>query len=226
MKYLLFILLSVLLIFSCKKDTEEDNTPVVSKDYFPTSVGKELVYDIVEINIDKAVDVNDTIKYQLKELFESKYTDDAGNTNYRIERYYKNEIDTVWKVLNIWYVSIVRNAVFKTEENYRYKRLIFPIKVGNTWDGNIENTKETEEYEITEVDFKQTIGDVEYSNVLVVLQNDNENLIEKQYAIEEYVKNVGLAYKEIIDISELEPQPGINWEQRINVGYIYKQTLK
>ena len=224
MKYIIFFILSFFLFFSCQKDDEETVVPVINKDYFPTKMGTTLEYNIIEIKIDKAVGVFDTIQYQLKEYFESTFIDDEGNTNYRIERYYKT--DTIWEVLNIWYITVTENAIYKTEDNYRYKRLIFPVKEGNTWDGNIENTKEPEEYEITDIDIRETIGSNEYSNVLVVLQNDNENLIEKQFATEKYVKNIGLAYKEIIDISELEPQPGIPWEQRVNVGYIYKQTLR
>jgi len=213
-------------VFSCKKENEEPLVPVVSMDYYPVKVGQLFVYDVTEINIDKVVGVFDTTKYQLKEFFESKFTDAEGNVNYRIERYYKIEPDTIWKVLNIWYVTISQNSIYKTEDNYRYKRLIFPVKEGNTWNANVENTKEPEEYEITNVDISETIGNTAYSNVLVVLQNDNENLIEKQFATEKYVKNIGLAYKEIIEISELEPQPGIPWENRINVGYIYKQILR
>ena len=195
-------------------------------DYYPAFVGEEIEYNVEEINIDKQVGVNDTTRYSLKEFFESSFIDDEGNTNYRIERYTKSETDTVWKILNIWYVSISNSSIYKTEDNYRYKRLIFPLKDGSIWDGNIENTKDTEEYEITSLDVSEIIGDNNYSNVLTVLQNDNENLIEKQFSTEKYVKNIGLAFKQIIDISELEPQPGIPWEQRINVGYIYIQTIK
>ena len=226
MKFNVVIILSFVLFFSCTKKNEEPVSPIINMDYFPTKIGVSLEYNVTEINIDKAVSVFDTLNYQLKEYFESTFVDDEGNTNYRIERYYKNETDSVWKVLNIWYVTVSGNSIFKTEDNFRYKRLIFPVKLGNTWDGNVENTKKTNEYKITDIDISEPIGTENYSNVLVVLQNDNENLIEKQFAIEKYVKNKGLAYKEIIDISELEPQPGIPWEQRINVGYIYKQTLR
>ncbi len=226
MKYIIISILFSVALFSCKKDNEELVVPIVDMSYYPLTVGQELIYDITEINIDRAVGVNDTIKYQLKEFFESTFVDNEGDRACRIERYIKNASDTTWKVLNIWYVTKSGNTIFKTEENYRYKRLIFPIKKGRVWDGNIENTKDSEEYEITDVDINEIIGGKDYSDVLTVLQNDNENLIEKQFAIEKYVKNIGLAYKEIINISELEPQPGILWEQRINVGYIYKQTLK
>lgn len=226
MKYTIAFILVVLLLFSCKKENNEVVIVDVSTDYYPIKLGEVLVYSVTEINIDKQVGLNDTANYLLKEYFESSYIDDNRDELYRLERYIKQETDSVWRVLNIWYVTMSGNFLYKTEENYRYKRLIFPVENGNKWDGNIENTKDSEEYEITELDIAETIGDNEYSNVLTVLQNDNENLIEKHFAVEKYAKSKGLVYKEMISVSELEPQPGIPWQNRINIGFIYKQTLK
>ena len=91
----------IFIVFSCKKEDEDPVVPVVLMDYYPVKVGQLFVYDVTEINIDKAVGVFDTTEYQLKEFFESKFTDEEGNSNYRIERYYKTESDATWKVLNI-----------------------------------------------------------------------------------------------------------------------------
>jgi hypothetical protein len=195
-------------------------------DYSPLEIDKFIEYDVIEITIDKQIELNDTVTYILKEFIESKYTDDEGNTNYRIERYKRPTINDNWEVLNIWYVSVSENSIFKNEDNFRFKKLIFPIKIGNTWNGNSENTLNYQEYKITNTDVAETIENISYSNVLTVLQQNNENLIEKQYSTEKYAKTIGLIYKEIINISELEPIAELPWQQRINIGYIYKQTAR
>jgi len=224
MRNILYILI-IFFLFSCNKD-DEKNILSIDFSYFPHNIGNTYVYDVTEINIDKRASVNDTNNYRLKETFESSFIDDEKNICYRVERYKMDSKDTLWSVLNIWYITISNNCVYKTEDNYRYKKIIFPVKQQNTWNGNSENTKEFQEYTITTVDVLETIGDKNYNNILSILQNDKENLIEKQYSIEKYAKNIGLVYKKHIDISELEPQPGIPWEQRINVGHIYIQILK
>lgn len=225
MRYIYYILFIFVVLNSCKKEEKENTVQPIVMDYYPIEVGSSLQYNVVEINIDKDVSVNDTSKYLLKEFIESEYIDKEGNTNYRIERYKKKSNETYWEILNIWYVSVADNSVFKIEDNYRYKKILFPVKEDNAWDGNIENEKETQEYKIISINKVDTIGTKEQGMVLTVLQINDENLIQKQYAVEKYIKNKGLGYKEIINISELEPQPGIPWQQRINVGYLYTQTL-
>lgn len=71
MKYLLIITLS-LILFSCKKEDEED--PVSSIDYIPLQVGNEWQYigdsyqnniDYISIHIEEKVSINDKIYYKL-----------------------------------------------------------------------------------------------------------------------------------------------------------------
>ena len=224
MKKLLYILLILTLLWSCKKD--EIKEEAVYTNYYPENLGKSLIYDVVEINIDADVNVYDTLKYQLKELFDSVYTDEAGNKNIRIERRYKLETDSTWNILNIWYVSITANSIEKTEDNYRYKRLSLPLKINSKWDGNIFNTISEQIYEVTKIDESETIASTSFSKVCVVLQNDYENLIEKFYSTEKYAENIGLVYRENINIQEMTPLPGIPYYERIKIGTIYTQTFK
>ena len=44
-------------------------------------------------------------------------------------------------------------------------------------------------------------------------------MIEKFYCIEEYAKNTGMVYEQIIDITSLYPIPG-DFEERIKLGNI------
>ena len=212
------------LLWSCKKDEIKEET--VYTNYYPENLGKSLIYDVVEINIDADVNVYDTLRYELKEYFDSTYTDEEGNKNIRIERTYRMQGDSTWDILNIWYVSITPNSIEKTEDNYRYKRLTLPLKLNSKWDGNIYNTKSEEIYEVIKIDESETISSISFNKVCVVLQNDYENLIEKYYSTEKYAENIGLVYRENIDIQEMTPLPGIPYNERIKIGKIYTQIFK
>jgi hypothetical protein len=93
------------------------------------------------------------------------------------------------------------------------------------WDGNILNTISEQIYEVTKIDEPETILNTTYPKICVILENDYENLIEKYYSIEKYAENIGLVYRENINIEQLEPLPGVPYEERIKVGSIYKQEL-
>lgn len=216
-------MLLILLIWSCKK--EQIQEPTIYKTYYPKNIGKSLYYNVTEINIDAVVNIFDTLEYELKEFFESEYTDAEGNNNIRIERYYKNKGDSIWRVMSIWYVSIRNNSVEKTEDNYRYKRLSLPLVLDKTWDGNILNTISEKIYTVTNIDEQENINGTHFNNICTVLQDDSENLIEKYYSIEKYAENIGLVYRENINISQMEPLPGVPYKERIKVGTLYTQTF-
>jgi len=224
LKKIIYIFLVFILLLSCKKNEIKES--IAYPNYYPNNIGKSLIYDVVEINIDADVNVFDTLRYELKEYFDSAYTDQAGNKNIRLKRSIKNKNDSVWHILNIWYVSITKNAIEKTENNYRYKRLLLPLQLNSKWDGNIYNTISEQIYEITKINEPMQIANTDFNKVCVVLQNDYEDLIEKYYSTEIYAENIGLVYRENINIKEMIPLPGSPYPERIKIGNIYTQTFK
>jgi hypothetical protein len=60
---------------------------------------------------------------------------------------------------------------------------------------------------------------------MTVTQMDILNSIEKKYAIEKYAKNIGLIYKEIIDIYATSTPYGKPIEERIKKATIYYQKI-
>jgi hypothetical protein len=227
-KKIFSILLSILFIFySCKK--EEQEAPESNNDrlYYPVKTGDTLYYDCIFINIDKAVNVFDTTIYELKEIFESTFTDETGNTNFRIEQYTKQNNDSLWVFSKASYVMVSNKTIERVDDNIRIVNINFPLLSGKQWDGNSKNTYAAKTFEIIEIDATDVINNKTYNNsILSILQEDNENMIEKYFAIEKYAKNKGLVYKKTININELEPLPGTPWQNRINRGTIYEQSLK
>lgn len=188
-----FVLFLILFFFSCKE--EEGVQAKFYYQYFPTNVGNWVEYDVVYIEIDEASGVYDTSKYQLKEIIESTFIDNQGRPSLRIERYWRTSDTLDWTIKDVWYATRTTTHAEKIEEDIRYKKLVFPVKEGEEWNGNIFNTLSATEYEMENVHDGFIAGSLSFDSSVYVNQRFNYNLIEEDEAYEVYAANVGLIQK-------------------------------
>jgi len=203
-KYIFLFLLASIILVSCKKDSPV--TTDFGYNYFPTDVKRYIIYDVDSIVHNDFTSTIDTFKYQVKEYIASTFIDNSGRNTLRIERYKKYYNDTIpyssmpWTLTNVWSANRTNTTAEKVEENERYIKLAFPVEKGETWNGNSFNTLGEEDYTYNDVNTKRTIGNISSDSTLLVIQQNVENLIEKQYYTEIYAKNIGMVYKQIIDV--------------------------
>jgi hypothetical protein len=145
--------------------------------------------------MDPSNPVKITKHYQLKEYIESNFIDNSGRNTQRIERYIRKNDTTQWIIRNVWYANSINNNIEKVEDNIRYVKLIFPIKIHKQWDGNAFNVFDMQKYEYTSIENPYVVNGINYPNTLTVTQKDETSLIHKDYAVEVYAKNIGLIYK-------------------------------
>jgi hypothetical protein len=203
---LYFLILSG--ISSCSKDP--GSVPDMGFNYFPDKVGTYVVYNVDSIvynrNNMNYPAVIDTFKFQIKEKIESIYTDNEGRPTMRLERYVKYFNDTIpysnmnWILRDIWAQNKNLRTAEKVEENIRFIKLLFPVKEGQEWNGNSQNTNGEENYKYAFFDQRRTIGNILFDSVLQVTQQDESSLVRKIYYEEKYARNVGLIYKRVIDV--------------------------
>ncbi len=206
--------------FSCKKDAAPKL--FLGYDYFPNTVGKYIIYDVDSIVCSSLDYKVDTFSYQLKELVQSIFMDNSNRPTMRIERYIRNfhkdscKYDALWTLKNIWTANRTVTDAEKVESNVRYVKLTFPVKANATWNGNADNTLGEWDYNYTIVNQPQAVIDTAYpvagtlcppavatsqfDSVLTVLQVDCTSVISKKYYLEKYAANIGLIYKEVIDV--------------------------
>jgi len=227
--YYINVILSLFILIilqSCKKENEAEIIKNnIDFSYYPQKVGSWIIYQIQEIKIDAPSNYYDTANYQIKELFESEFIDNTGNTSYRIERYERDNNNTPWKIKDVWTSELSNNSAQKVEENIKFVKINFPAELNKAWNGNIYNTSSYEEYKITDIDKNENINNIIFDFVLTVLQRDEENLIEKYYSVEKYAKNTGLIFKQNIDITSMYILPGEPYYKRIKTGTIYLQKI-
>lgn len=232
MNRFLSIFIFIVLFTGCKKKTEPEDNIDLGKDYYPAQLGKYVIYDVDSIVYDEFTFDSTFYKYRIKEKLEEEFIDNENKSALKLVRYIKKyntnkSYDSIpWTIKDVWQVNINSTNVEVVEENVRFTKLIFPVKKGSQWDGNVRNTIGEWNYIYSYINTNELINNVPLSNTLLVTQKYFRPLISWQNYVEKYAKGVGLVYREIIDIkhpvtSTLTPFYNIPNKQ----GVYYKQTI-
>lgn len=196
-----FIFIAVLL-FSCGDD-QETITPNLNYNYAGLEVGRFVVYDVTSIFYDDFTETVDTSLFQIKEVVASRFIDLEGDEAFVVNRFRK-EVDSLGFVLtDVWTSKLTSTTYEKVEENERFLKLIFPIRINKTWNGNAKNNLGEVEYEFTAVHQSEIIGGNQLDSVSTVLQFENINLVEEEFFEEKFAANIGLVYKKSVDVDNV-----------------------
>lgn len=227
--FYIILIITIVAFSSCKKDKNLNDEKVdVGYNYFPDKVGHYVIYDVDSVVYDDFI--NDTLysHHEVKEVIESTFIDNLGKPALRIERYVRDNDTSVWILSDVWSANRLAATAERVEENIRFVVLSFPVKVGKIWKGNVYNTIEDWDYEYNDMDVPRTVGTLSFDSTLSVTQFDDEgyNLLNRQYYYEVYARNVGLVYREVIDVSDNSVVFGVPVEDRIESGFKTKITIK
>lgn len=186
-------LLIILLVFfsGCKGENAELE---MGYEYYPAEIGSWISYEVDSV-MHFVEDFADTVRYEIKEVVTESFIDDAGRPARRLERFYRNNDSEDWRIKDVWQVVITSVKVEKVEENERFVRLVFPVSEGKLWDGNALNTRAIWDYEIAAVGQPVMSGEFLFEEAATVNQEGALNLIEQEFGVEYYAKNIGLVFR-------------------------------
>ncbi len=240
---LLFAFVLLIAFASCEKTTEEFDSNKFGYDYYPVGVGMSWIYDVDSTIYDDLGAKIIQSSSQIKEEMVEEFVDLAGDTIYRIERFWRQNAMQPWQVTDVWVTHKNNARVTRTEENLKFVKFVFPALEGRSWNGHIffdEFTQITvageiiqmyanwDEYELISVDVPEEVGGIQYDQVATVLQTESDTIrdvISRRYAIEKYARGTGLIYKENIILDSQNADVNIAWKDRAEKGFILKQTL-
>lgn len=217
----------VLILFSCKKETDNFTT-VPASDYYPMQVGQYTDY-----NLDSTVFLNfgvvrDTIYYQAREIVEDSLLDNMGRRSFRIVRYLRRNSNEDWHASMVYFATPSKNSVEVVENNLRYVKLVSPVRQDYSWKGNEHidtystdlnlNYMDDWDYVYDSVGVPLTIGDLSFENTIKVFEREEflgqdptipgTQYAEETHAFEKYAKGVGLISREFLHWEYQGPQPG------------------
>jgi hypothetical protein len=233
-RYVLAVIFVVLAIQSCKKQTDTVVTAQLNE-YFPLFTGKYIHYLLDSTRYVAFGQKDTTVYYDAKDVVDAKITDNEGRPSYRVIRYLRDVASTDeadYTPSLTYMVTPGRETVEVSENNLRYQKLKLPVTEGFNWHGNsylpatpfyslyqFSNDEDIDLWDYTYEGVNQSavIGDNVYDSVVSVVQvadSSNvpiefpEGLAYRNYWIEQYAKNIGLIYKEIVMWEYQPPNSG------------------
>lgn len=210
----LYILLTVLLLASCTKESEIP-TSVNMTEYYPLQVGKFITYRLdstvfINLNTQKVVRT-----YVVRDQVDAVVKDNLGNDAYRIRRMVRSSLDTTQWSDNATFLVVpsLQKTEF-VENNLRFIKLINPVREGTAWQGNsyintideflrfYENweyfyEKVGEPFTVNAKIFPETVT-VNHVDEVDGNPNDKRFFYQIRKSSEVYAKGIGLIYKDFL----------------------------
>jgi hypothetical protein len=230
MKFQYYCVFAILvLFFSCKKDTTIP-PPDLGYNYYPGTIKSYIIYDVDSIVYDQVKGDTLKFKFQIKEVMDSLITDNQNRPTIKLIRYKKIYSPTtpysamIWTLQDVWVANITKTDVEVVEENIRYTKLAFPARNGLSWNGTVHADTTECDYSYTTFDSPLTLNGNPFSKTLTVMQHLDTNALYYQNYYEQYARNVGLIYKQIVNYNYLQDVNGAH-RGKIIGGLYYVMTV-
>lgn len=234
MRKILFLILP-LFFFACAKRELDDHQTDMGYEYFPVKVGQYRTYAVDSIVFGQVG--ADTISSQIRETIVEELVD-GSDKKYRVLREWRQSADDNWQPNTVWWIVKEDNRVIQTEENLKFIKLTFPVKLGNSWNGNaffdertsvlvgsenVEFFKEWD-YQVTGVGTR-VLPAGSFDDVVIVREADFETSIELRKSTSVYAKGVGLVERtqQILDTQCITCTG--TWAEKAEKGVILSQLL-
>jgi len=183
-------------------DTKTGSPVYTGEEYFGLSEGKYLIYNVDSVVYDDFLGQVFHYHYQVKEWNKEFFEDSQGNQLMRLERFSRPDADHDWRIKNVWTATLSKTKALKTEENQTFVKLVFPLKANLFWNGNLYNTKPTQNFRITQIHQPLNLGSLNFDSTLTVLQQEFITIIGEDLQYEIYATGVGMIYKKYVAITK------------------------
>ena len=121
------------------------------------------------------------------------YMDNEGNNSFPLYYYSKPKDLPSWLEEKTIAVKIVNGIVMINDNTKQLVALSIPLVNENTWDVNVFNTDDPDEYKI----INKGESYLDFSNTLTILQEDNQDFfLQLDQRKEIYAQSIGLVFQE------------------------------
>ncbi|MGW8123189.1 hypothetical protein ACV07N_11070 [Roseivirga echinicomitans] len=228
-KICLSLFIVTLALSSCQPG--EDPIPALEADlgksYFFMVENKYREYNVREIRY-SAVNISDTLVYQLREEVRESFVNSQGEESKIVHRKIRENDSKPWVLDSIWTARIERDRAVSIENNISIVKMVFPSQINRVWDGNIFNTKPVDQFKILNFGVLTNIAvnnDLETTATMTIEQeNDEDGITFKNIRREVYADSIGLISKlyNVVKICSRQECLGKNL---IESGRFYRETI-
>jgi hypothetical protein len=183
-------------VSSCQESICDCVTPPqTGASFFYPVIGTSIVYDVQETQY-TLTETPKVKNYQLKEVNASFFQDLDNKEALRIERYRRENDTQKWVIDSVFTAKKEIDKALKTENNVTYVKLVFPIKEGVQWNGNLYNSFANDSYEMKKVNQPFQTNGQNFAKTLSVIQQNDSTLVDLKRKMEVYAEGIGLIYQE------------------------------
>jgi len=209
------VLVALLSAGGCQSDTSDPVTP--GYDYFPLETGRYIIYDVNERHYSLNTAPIQRL-YQIKEVVGASYTDVTGRQAYRLLRYRRSVESQPWLADSIWSGRLVDSEAIRTENGVDFVKLRFPVSDRLRWNGNRYNAVGEDEYEARNSGQSYRVSDKQFNETVTVVAQQDSTLLSQDKRIEVYAEQVGLIYKERVQLQYCSTTPACIGTHQIDYG--------
>ena len=211
----LSVLVMPLFIGSCQPVSEPVSP---GYDYFPLETGRYVIYDVNEDYYSLTATTPVQRAYQVKEVVGTAYADVTGRQAYRLLRYRRSAGNQPWQADSVWSARLVDEEAIRTENGLDFVKLRFPVSDRLRWNGNRHNAVGGDEYEIRNSGQPYRVSDKEFSETVTVVAQQDSTLLSQDKRLEVYARQVGLIYKQRIQLQYCASTPACIGNYQIDYG--------
>jgi hypothetical protein len=211
----LFVFFCCILLFAC--DSSEPTPIDPGLTYLPLTTGRFIIYDVTEERFSlTAAPVTTT--YQLKETVGASYSDVTGQPAFRLQRFRRANVQAAWQTDSLWTARLNSRMAIRTENGADFVKLVFPLTERLRWNGNQFNQFPDDTYEARKVNQPYTVGAQTFGETATVFQQNDSTLVSQDKRIEVYAREVGLVYKETVQLQFCSSTPTCVGKAQIDFG--------
>jgi hypothetical protein len=205
-KALLLLVVLATFVAACDNKYKDPDPQAMGYDYYPIEIGSFRVYDVTDIRFRD--NRGDTSRFQMRERVDTSFYDQTSQLVYKVIRSIRPNDRSAWLDDSVMTVAKTERMVLLTKDNTKYVKLVFPVKEGNEWVGDIYNTRMApsevgvnvrhgkEVYSYSSVGSPYANGHRNFNNTVTVIQKINPDTsmgIDERFEV--YGMGIGLAYK-------------------------------
>lgn len=211
-----FLIVSVAFV-SCKKETEDLSEIAQGNKFFPTEIGKYIVYDFDSTYYNDQLRAEVPVVGQVRYYVADTFRDASDRLSYVINVQYRRNDTDPYVPNDVIYVTPTGDRIEYNQKNRTFLKMVFPVSDGKSWNGNaMINSLDADNAEYIGDAWKYTYanfntefdpGNNLYEHTVTVNQIDdalNDPDVDstvyayKNYGQEVYAYNVGMVYRERI----------------------------
>lgn len=187
MRKKLFIGLSILWLISCERENPNLD---LGFNYQPLEIGRFWIYEVDELVVFGENDQEER-KFFVRDKVDYSYLNAQNEQVFVIKREEStNRLN--WVGGRNYAMFVRKNALVRFSENRTIVPLVFPPRESTSWDANVFNSSERDEFTILKAGVVDS-GNVSYPRAVVVRQEQDDDLITfRDNRYEVFARGIGL----------------------------------